>query len=214
MSLCGISKALGDLEAQATNIKNLISSQLNDATEGIAASIASLEGAVSAQIGAFKSSLEGLIPDIPLPIVSLQQDFIKISTALKTNLAIRSPAAFAALIASVKGKYIDIDIDIDGYIEQMTADLTNFDPCKAIPNIQIIDGVTILKGNPITVPLKDATALVDMAINKSSESISKALEQSSKADENITNAMINLSSNVSDSFNIPEKLKIKPISEL
>ena len=212
MSLCGISKALGDLEAQATNIKNLISSQLNDATEGIAASIASLEGAVSAQIGAFKSSLEGLIPDIPLPIISLQQDFIKISTALKTNLAIRSPAAFAALIASVKGKYIDIDID--GYIKQMTADLTNFDPCKAIPNIQIIDGVTILKGNPITVPLKDATALVDMAINKSSESISKALEQSSKADENITNAMINLSSNVSDSFNIPEKLKIKPISEL
>jgi len=212
MSLCGISKALGDLEAEATNLKNLINDQVNDVTAGITASIESLEGAVAGQLDKFKSGLEDLIPELPLPDESLQQDFIKISTALKTNLNVRSPAAFAALIADVQGKYTGIDVN--GYIEDMIADISNFDPCKSIPNIEIVDGVQVLKGNPITVPLEDAANLIETAINKSSESINIALESSSLADENITKALDKLSSNISDSFNIPEKLEIKPISEL
>ena len=201
MSLCGISKALSNVEAQATNLKNLINSQLENATEGITATIASLEGAVSGQLNTFKSQLQSLIPALPLPDASLQQDFIKIQQALKTNLDKRNPAAFAALIASVQGKYTGIDID--GYLEDMISNISGFDPCKDVPNLEIFDGVQVLKGNPITVPLEDASNLIDAALNKSEESISKAFELSSKADENITKALEKISAD-----------GIKKISEL
>ena len=212
MSLCGISQSIQKLEDEAKKLKNIVNSQIDDVTNGITAAIDSLESAVSSQIKAFKNNLESLIPGDLIPDESLQQDFIALKSALKTNLQQRNPVAFAALISDIQSKYTGIDVN--GYIDSLIEDFENFDPCKDVPNLQIFDGVEIIKGNPITVPTENAAALIDKALNKTEEELSKSIDLASKTDENITSAMNKLQSNLENGLSIPESSKVKRESEL
>jgi hypothetical protein len=171
MSICGLSKKLEEVSALVDGVKGKVEELVSDATEGIAAQIDTLKSQLDGKIGQLKGKLEGLIPEIPFDVdfPNLQAEFGNLQNALK-DLDVGNASA---IIAKMKVTFKDVDIDIDGLVDQLKLDLGNFDPCKSIPNISIsLDG-PLIKGLPTEIPIKEIEKLTASLEDVSEEVLNK-----------------------------------------
>ena len=181
LSLCGVDLKIQGIDNAMLDVEAKLA-ELTSGAKGLAGNLSSIQGDIQAKMAAMQAELEGLIPDIKPELPNLQAEVNKLLGQLS------SPTGFSAQLAAVKEKFGNIPgVDIDSIVGELRSNPLAFDPCKAVPNIDVEetvdeDGVVIFipikKGLAPEVPIVDAKKLPDPPAAKKTEDVTPTPDKS------------------------------------
>ena len=181
LSLCGVDLKIQGIDNAMLDVEAKLA-ELTSGAKGLAGNLSKIQGDIQAKMAAMQAELEGLIPDIKPELPNLQAEVNKLLGQLS------SPTGFSAQLAAVKEKFGNIPgVDIDSIVGELRSNPLAFDPCKAVPNIDVEetvdeDGVVIFipikKGLAPEVPIVDAKKLPDPPAAKKTEDVTPTPDKS------------------------------------
>lgn len=181
LSLCGVDLKIQGIDNAMLDVEAKLA-ELTSGAKGLAGNLSSIQGDIQAKMASMQAELEGLIPDIKPELPNLQVEMNKLLGEL-TN-----PLAFSSQLAAIKEKFGNIPgVDIDSLVGELRSNPLAFDPCKAVPNIDVEetideDGAVILtpvkKGIKPKVPVEDAKKLPDPPAAKKTEDVTPTPDKS------------------------------------
>ena len=190
LSLCGVDLKIQGIDNAMLDVEAKLA-ELTSGAKGLAGNLSAIQGDIQAKMAGMQAELEGLIPDIKPELPNLQAEMNKLLGELT------SPLGFSSQLAAIKEKFGNIPgVDIDSLVGELRSNPLAFDPCKAVPNIDVEetvdeDGAVILtpikKGIKPKVPVEDAKKLPDPPAAKKTEDVTptpdKSVAQKSSLEE-------------------------------
>jgi uncharacterized phage infection (PIP) family protein YhgE len=136
---CGLNIKLDGLEALQKKFDAAIG-EITAGVNGIFDKINDLKSQLESNLNACMNQLQSILSDIKIPSLEFPKELMKALSLLQTDAT-----AFLNAIADLKIKFPSIDID--GILNKLFSDI-NFNFCKMVPNVKIIDGVEVTKAIP------------------------------------------------------------------
>ena len=181
LSLCGVDLKIQGIDNAMLEVEAKLA-ELTSGAKGLAGNLEKIKGDIQAKMAAMQAEMESLIPDIKPELPNLQAEM----NGLLGQLS--SPLGFSSQLASIQKKFGNIPgVDIDSLVGELKSNPLGFDPCKAVPNIDVEetvdeDGavifVPIRKGLPPEVPVVDAKKLPTPPEAKKTEDVTPAPDAS------------------------------------
>ena len=198
LSLCGVDLKIQGIDNAMLDVEAKLA-ELTSGAKGLAGNLEKIKGDIQAKMAAMQAEMEGLIPDIKPELPNLQAEMNNLLGQLS------SPLGFSSQLASIQEKFGNIPgVDIDSLVGELKSNPLGFDPCKAVPNIDVEetvdeDGaviyVPIRKGLPPEVPVVDAKKLPTPPEAKKTEDVTPApdatiVEKSSQEEKKLAGATV------------------------
>jgi len=138
---CGIDiklDALAGLQKELDNVMGELSSTVNGVYDKIDSLKAQMETALDGCVNKLKDALS----EIKIPTLEFPAELLNVLSLMQGDAA-----AFAAGLAKLKINFPSIDVD--SILKKMVSGL-DFNFCKLVPNVKIIDGKEVPKAEPAT----------------------------------------------------------------
>ena len=181
LSLCGVDLKIQGIDNAMLEVEAKLA-ELTSGAKGLAGNLDKIQGDIQAKMAAMQAEMEGLIPDIKPELPNLQAEMNNLLGQLS------NPLGFSSQLASIQEKFGNIPgVDIDSLVGELKSNPLGFDPCKAVPNIDVEetvdeDGAVILtpikKGIKPKVPVEDAKKLPDPPAAKKTEDVTPTPDKS------------------------------------
>ena len=147
---CGLNIKLDGLEALQKKFDAAIG-EITAGVNGVFDKINDLKSQLESNLNACMNQLQSVLSDMKIPSLEFPKELMKALSLLQTDAT-----AFLNAIADLKIKFPSIDID--GILNKLFSDI-NFNFCKMVPNVKIIDGVEVTKAIPEVKPDKSPDKL-------------------------------------------------------
>lgn len=147
---CGLNIKLDGLEALQKKFDAAIG-EITAGVNGVFDKINDLKSQLESNLNACMKQLQSVLSEIKIPSLEFPKELMKALILLQTDTT-----AFINAIANLKIKFPSIDID--GILNKLFSDI-NFNFCKMVPNVKIIDGVEVRKAIPEVKPDKSPDKL-------------------------------------------------------
>lgn len=138
---CGINIKLDALEALQKQLEGVMG-ELTSTVNGVFDKIDSLKAQMEASLNECMNKFKDALGEIKIPTLEFPAELLKALSLMKLDAT-----AFMAALAKLK---IDFpSIDVDSILKKMFSGL-DFNFCKLVPNVKIIDGKEVTKAEPST----------------------------------------------------------------
>ena len=138
---CGINIKLDALEALQKQLEGIMG-ELSSTVNGVFDKIDSLKAQMEASLNECMNKFKDALGEIKIPTLEFPAELLKALSLMQLDAT-----AFMAALAKLK---IDFpSIDVDSILKKMFSGL-DFNFCKLVPNVKIIDGKEVTKAEPST----------------------------------------------------------------
>ena len=138
---CGINIKLDALEALQKQLEGVMG-ELTSTVNGVFDKIDSLKAQMEASLNECMNKFKDALGEIKIPTLEFPAELLKALSLMQLDAT-----AFMAALAKLK---IDFpSIDVDSILKKMFSGL-DFNFCKLVPNVKIIDGKEVTKAEPST----------------------------------------------------------------
>jgi len=150
---CGASKALNDLATGIDEFTGIFDMSANSAA---------VQAEINSKVGSLVNKLKSVVPEIPVPVVSLQSDITEFAEKILT--AKLAGEDLIAELETIKSKWEGVDLgsisinDIPRLLRSGAMDLDNI--CQLIPNFELDGSEITLRGTPITFPSINVESII------------------------------------------------------
>jgi len=138
---CGINIKLDALAGLQKELEKVMG-ELSSAINGVYDKIDSLKAQMEAALNECVNKLKDALSEIKIPTLEFPAELLKVLSLIQGDAA-----AFAAALAKLKINFPSIDVD--SILKKMFSGL-DFNFCKLVPNVKIIDGKEVTKAEPST----------------------------------------------------------------
>ena len=138
---CGINIKLDALEGLQKQLEEVMG-ELSSTANGVFDKINSLKSQMEASLNECMNKFKDALGEIKIPTLEFPAELLKALSLMQLDAT-----AFAAALAKLK---IDFpSIDVDSILKKMCSGL-DFNFCKLVPNVKIIEGKEVTKAEPST----------------------------------------------------------------
>ena len=138
---CGINIKLDALEGLQKQLEGVMG-ELSSTVNGVFDKIDSLKAQMEASLNECMNKFKDALGEIKIPTLEFPAELLKALSLMQLDAT-----AFTAALAKLK---IDFpSIDVDSILKKMCSGL-DFNFCKLVPNVKIIDGKEVTKAEPST----------------------------------------------------------------